>query len=168
MAIAERTTPGSETALAESDTHLALATAPNSFVGIEKPTEGGALGIGRRVHIRFNRGHAFISHPQSRPLTFGFLATSTVQHFPSRCATANALLNASRLIRLISARFDAVVRRVTQDPEGLFCPMKVGTARDFVTTDYQPPELRLNEASRALSGKTTRTKTRNESLSTGR
>jgi ribosomal protein S12 len=29
--------------------------------------------------------------------------------------------------------------------------MKVGTARGFVTTDYQPPELRPNGASRALS-----------------
>src|SRR5450759_4222031 len=54
------------------------------------------------------------------------------------------LVNAARLIRLISARSDAVARRVTQDLEGPFCPMKVGTARGFVTTDYQPPELRPN------------------------
>src|ERR1039457_2713294 len=32
-------------------------------------------------------------------------------------------------------------RRVTQDPEGSFCPMILRTAGGFVTTDYQPPEL---------------------------
>ena len=58
-------------------------------------------------------------------------------------------VNATRLIRLISARSEAVARRVAQDPEGPFCPMKVGTARGFVTTDYQPLELRPNGASRA-------------------
>src|SRR5580693_5053415 len=46
--------------------------------------------------------------------------------------------------------------------------MKVGTARGFVTTDYQSLELRPNGASRALSAKTTRTRKGIESLSTGR
>jgi hypothetical protein len=80
--------------------------------------------------------------------------------FWTSCQTAGGMgcsrqqsVNPSRLIRLISARSDAVARRVTPDPEGPFCPMKVGTARGIVTTDYQPLELRPNGASRALSDK---------------
>ena len=87
---------------------------------------------------------------------------------PPPTAQAPNLPRTTRHNRPISARFDAVARRVTQDPEGPFCPIKVRTARGFVTTDYQLPGLRPNGASRALSGKTTRTKRRNKSLSTGR
>ena len=36
-----------------------------------------------------------------------------------------------RLNRPIFARFDAMARRVTQDPAGPFCTMKLQTARGF-------------------------------------
>ena len=77
------------------------------------------------------------------------LCTSGVIRTEHQGLQMETSVNAARLIRLISARSEAVARRVAQDPEGPFCPMKVGTARGFVTTDYQPLELRPNGASRA-------------------
>ena len=57
---------------------------------------------------------------------------------------------------------DAVARRITQNHAGPFCTMKMRSARGFVATECRPPGLRPDEASRALSSKTTRTKRRNE------
>jgi hypothetical protein len=78
------------------------------------------------------------------------------------------LLSSSKPARMRVFYSGTDTRRVTEDPEGPFCPMKVGTARGFVTTDYH---LR-NSGQTTLFGhsqiRTTRTKRRNESLSTGR
>src|ERR1035437_8470158 len=53
-------------------------------------------------------------------------------------------------------------------PRRTILPNESGNSKRFVTTDYQPPELRPNRAARAPSDKTTRTKRINEGLSTGR
>ncbi len=70
MPIAEQTTPETGTvtgiAVADRDTHLAVATAPNSFVVIEKPTGAGAVELGKRVRVRFNRGHSIIKLAHDR------------------------------------------------------------------------------------------------------
>ena len=78
-----------------------------------------------------------------------------------------ASVNAARLIRPISAGSIVAARRVTQDHARLFCTVKAGTARGFcenLTTNFAS---RPDRASGALSGKTGRTKKRNEGLSIG-
>jgi hypothetical protein len=64
MAITERTTPQigmlSGTAVAQNDTHLAMATAPNSFVVLEKAASNGDIELGTRLRIRFSRGRSTI------------------------------------------------------------------------------------------------------------
>jgi hypothetical protein len=64
MAITERTAPQvgllSGTAVAQNDTHLAIATAPNSFVVLETAASDGGAELGRRVRIRFSRGRGTI------------------------------------------------------------------------------------------------------------
>jgi hypothetical protein len=64
MAITERTAPQvgivSGTAVAQSDTHLAIATAPNSFVVLETAAADGDIEVGTRVQVRFNRGRGTI------------------------------------------------------------------------------------------------------------
>src|SRR6266478_9820520 len=72
------------------------------------------------------------------------------------------LLPPTGLNRLMSARFNAVARRVAEDHTGPFWTMRVRTARAFVPTGWQPPDVRPDEAFWAFSGKTTRTKRRNE------
>ena len=58
MAITERTAPQvgllSGTAVARNDTHLAVATAPNSFVVLETAASDGDIELGTRVQVRFS------------------------------------------------------------------------------------------------------------------
>jgi len=64
MAITERTVPQigllSGTAVAQNDTHLAIATAPNSFVVPETAAFKGDIELGTRVRVRFSRGRGTI------------------------------------------------------------------------------------------------------------
>jgi hypothetical protein len=64
MAITERPAPQigllSGTAVAQNDTHLAIATAPNSFVVLETAPANGDIELGTRVHVRFSRGRGTI------------------------------------------------------------------------------------------------------------
>jgi hypothetical protein len=64
MAITERTAPEigllSGTAVAQNDTHLAIATAPNSFVVLETAAYKGDVELGAHVRIRFSRGRVTI------------------------------------------------------------------------------------------------------------
>jgi hypothetical protein len=64
MAITERTAPQigllSGTAVARNDTHMAIATAPNSFVVLEAEPSNGDVELGTRVRIRFSRGRGTV------------------------------------------------------------------------------------------------------------
>lgn len=44
------------TVMAQNEMHLAVATAPNSFVVLERAAISGDVEVGMRVHIRFSRG----------------------------------------------------------------------------------------------------------------
>ena len=64
MAITERAAPRagtlSGTAVAQDGTHLAIATAPNSFVVLETAASNGDIDLGARVQVRFSRGRGSI------------------------------------------------------------------------------------------------------------
>jgi len=64
MAITERTAPQigllNGTAVAQNETHLAIATAPNSFVVLETAGSNGDVELGAYVRIRFSRGRGTI------------------------------------------------------------------------------------------------------------
>ena len=64
MAITERTAPQigllSGTAVAQNDTHLAIATAPNSFVVLDAAASNGDIELGTRVRVRFSRGRGTV------------------------------------------------------------------------------------------------------------
>jgi hypothetical protein len=64
LAITERTVPQigllNGTAIAQNDTHLAIATAPNSFVVLEREASKNSVELGARVHVRFRRGRGTV------------------------------------------------------------------------------------------------------------
>jgi hypothetical protein len=70
MAISERTAPHagviSGTAVAVNGTHLAVATAANSFMVLELGGRGGGVAVGAGVRIRFSQGRATVEAQRGR------------------------------------------------------------------------------------------------------
>jgi len=82
-------------------------------------------------------------------------------------AAVSAILRVADLYGPISARSMVVARRVTQDHARPFCTVKAGTARGFCEPDQPNLGSPAQTGLGALSGKTARTKRRNEGLSIG-
>ena len=70
MPITERTPPqaGSVTgrAVAKNESHIAIATAANTFVVVEATSLGTVVQVGERLSLRFREGRALIDNPRDR------------------------------------------------------------------------------------------------------
>jgi hypothetical protein len=70
MAITERTPPqaGSVTgrAVARDESHIAVATAANTFVVVETTSLGRVVQVGERLSLRFREGRASIDNGRDR------------------------------------------------------------------------------------------------------
>jgi hypothetical protein len=70
MPITERTPPQAGSvkgrAVAKGESHIAVATAANSFIVVEANPPGREVQIGERLSVRFHHGHASVDHGHDR------------------------------------------------------------------------------------------------------